>query len=282
MILNEIKNYIFITIGLFLTTFGWVAFLVPAQIVGGGVNGIAAIIYYITGFPMGISILIINIALVLLGMRILGFKFALSSIFGIVTMSLMFLVLPKFINEPIVTDRFMATLIGGALAGTGIGIAISSGGNSGGTDIIALIVTKYRNISPGRVILLLDVAIIASSYLLSQNLETVVFGYVEMAVVSYVIDLVIEGRKQSFQITVVSDLSTNIAERIGVEIGRGITLFKGSGWFSKKDKDIIICVCQRYDKQKILRIVDQEDPGAFITIGRVSAVFGYNFDRIKM
>lgn len=280
-ILYQIKSYIFIIIGLFINAFGWVAFLVPAKIVGGGVTGIAAIIYYISGFPIGISVLIINFVLVLCGIKVLGLRFAISSIFGILIISLLFLLLPQFIREPIVSDRFMSALIGGALAGIGIGIALTNGGNSGGTDIIALIITKYRNISLGRVILYIDVLIIASSYLIARELETIVFGYVVMVVLAYTIDLVIEGKKQSFQITIVTNYSDIISERIGNEIGRGITFYKGTGWYSKKDKNIIMCVCQRHDKQKILKVVGQVDRDAFITVAKVSAVFGANFDRLK-
>ena len=278
---QQIQSYSFITIGLLINAFGWVAFLVPAQIIGGGATGIAAIIYYQSGFPIGISVLIINFFLVSVGMKVLGLRFAISSIFGILIISIMFLLLPHLISEPIVSDRFMSALIGGALAGVGIGIAITNGGNSGGTDIIALIITKYRNISPGRVILYIDVLIIASSYFIARDLETIVFGYVVMAVLTYAIDLVIEGKKQSFQITVVSDYSDIISERIGKELGRGITFYKGTGWYTKKDKDVIMCVCQRHDKQQILRVIDQIDRSAFITIGKVSAVFGANFDRLK-
>jgi len=282
MILNRIKSYTLIIAGLLIAAFGWVAFLIPAQVAGGGVTGLSVIIYYISGFPAGFSILIINIFLVLLGMRIIGVRFAITSIFGILMMSLLILILPRFITEAIVEDRFMSTLIGGALAGSGIGIAIANGGNSGGTEIIALIITKYKNISPGRILLYLDVLIVASSYLINREIETVVYGYVVMAVASFTIDLVLEGTRQSFQLTVISDYSAEIAERIGNEIGRGITIFKGSGWYSKRSKEILMCVCRRYDKQNILRIIHQTDPAAFITVAKVSAVFGENFDRIKL
>ena len=271
-----------ILIGIFLVAFGWTAFLIPARVAGGGVTGLSAVIYYLTGFPAGFSILIINSGLVLLGMRMLGVKFALSSLFGIVYLSALMILLPRFISGPIVEERFMATLIGAALIGSGIGIAIANGGNSGGTEIIALIVTKYRNISPGRVLLYLDVLIIATSWFVNNELEMIVYGYVVMAVSTYCIDLVLEGSKQSFQITVVSDRADEIARRIGEDIGRGITQISGTGWYTGKRKNILMCVCRRYDKQKILMIIEREDPKAFITVGKVSAVFGLNFDRIKI
>ena len=192
------------------------------------------------------------------------------------------IILPEFLPPSIVEDRFMSALIGGVMAGTGIGIAISNGGNSGGTDIIALIITKYRNISPGRIILYIDILIIASSYFINHELETIVYGYVVMAVRTYSLDLVIEGFKQSYQLTIVSDFSFEISEKIGKEIGRGITLFHGEGWYTKKDKQVLMCVCQRYEKRSILKAINDVDPNAFITIGKVTGVFGKNFDKIKM
>lgn len=282
MLLNQIKSYAWIIAGLLLAAFAWTAFLIPAEITGGGVTGLSVVIYFLTDLPVGISILLINAVLVLLGMKILGVKFALASIFGILMTSALMLILPRVITSPIIEDRFMSALIGGALSGAGIGIAISNGGNSGGTEIIALIITKYKNISTGRVLLYLDVIIVASSWLINHELETIVYGYVVMAVGTYTIDLVLEGSKQSFQITIISDLSVEIASHIGNEIGRGITIFKGAGWFTKQDKDVLICVCGRSDKQKILRAIDLADPNAFITVAKVSAVFGENFDRIKI
>ncbi|MBI9107824.1 MAG: YitT family protein [Spirochaetales bacterium] len=282
MLFNLIKSYILIIGGLFLYAFAWTAFLIPAKIIGGGVTGLSVVIFYLTEFPVGFSILIINVFLVLLGMRIIGLKFALASIMGILLTSALMLILPRFITEAIVEDRFMSALIGGALAGTGIGIAISNGGNSGGTEIIALIITKYKNISTGRILLYLDVLIVASSWLINRELETVVYGFVVMTVATYAIDLVLEGSKQSFQITIISDHSAKIASRIGNELGRGITTLKGAGWYSGREKNVLLCVCGRYDKQKILRVIDQTDPEAFITVGKVSAVFGENFDRIKL
>lgn len=282
MVLNQIKSYIWIIAGLLLNAFAWTAFLIPARIAGGGVTGLSVVIFYLTEFPAGFSILIINAFLVLLGMRVIGLRFALASIFGILLISALMLLLPHFITGPIIKDRFMSALIGGALAGAGIGIAISNGGNSGGTEIIALIVTKYKNISTGRILLYLDVVIVASSWLINREIETIVYGYVVMAVATYTIDLVLEGSKQSFQITIISDLAEKVASVIGKDLGRGITTFKGGGWYSGHEKEVLMCVCGRYDKQKILRAIDQTDPEAFITVAKVSAVFGENFDRIKL
>lgn len=276
------RSYFFITLGLLINAFGWVAFLIPAEIVGGGVSGLATIIYYTTGFPVGFSVLIINSGLVLLGIRILGAKFGLASVFGIVTISAFFLLLPFIITEPIVNDRFMAALIGGGICGVGIGLAFVHGGNSGGTDIIALIINKYRNISPGRVILYFDVLIIASAYFISFNLETVVYGYVVMGVFAYTLDLLLDGAKQSYQLTVMSAKAEEIADRITQNVGRGVTMIQGTGWYTQKSVKVLIIIIRKKDVSQVLHILKQTDENAFTTQAKVSAVFGTGFESIKL
>lgn len=276
------KSYFFITLGLFINVFGWVAFLIPAQIVGGGITGLSSIIFYISGFPIGISILIFNSILVALAIKILGAKFGFTSIYGILVVSLFFLILPKFIHGPIVTERFMSALIGGAIAGVGIAIAFINGGNSGGTDIIALIISKYRNITPGRIILSIDILIIASSYFISQKIETVVYGYVVMGVFAYTLDLLLDGAKQSYQLIVMSKKSHEIADQITQNVGRGVTLLKGTGWYSKADVDVLIIIVRKYDKTKTYHAIVEIDKNAFISESKVSAVFGLGFESIKL
>ncbi len=276
-----VKSYFLITLGLFINALAWVAFLIPAEIVGGGVTGLSSIIYYASGFPVGVTYLIINSILVLLAIKILGARFGVSSIYGIAMISLFLLILPPFIKPPIPDEKFMSALIGGAIAGIGIAIAFLNGGNSGGTDIIALIINKYRNITPGRVILYLDIFFIASSYLISFDFETVIFGYVVMAVFAYTLDLLLEGAKQSYQLTVISHKSSEIADRISHEVGRGVTMVKGIGWYSKSDIDVLIVIIRKHEKIKIRRIIAETDKNAFITEAKVAAAFGTNFDKIK-
>lgn len=276
-----LKSYFLITLGLFINAFGWVAFLIPAEIVGGGITGLGSILYYISGFPIGFTVLIVNSILILLAVKILGAKFAVTSIYGIVTISAFFLILPEFITEPIITDKFMSTLIGGAIAGVGIAIAFINGGNSGGTDIIALIINKYRNISPGKIILYIDLGIIASSYFIAQSFETVVYGYVMMAVFAYTLDLVMEGNKQSYQLTIMSKKSDLIADRITTELGRGVTLIKGTGWYTKNDVNVLLVMIRKHDKTKVMKIIVEADKNAFISQAKVSAVFGENFEKIR-
>lgn len=281
-VFEYIKNYFFISLGLFIYVFSWVAFLIPSGLIGGGVSGISTLIFYATGFPVGISNLIINAFLVLIAMRILGAKFGLNTIYGIVFGAVMFMVLQPLFDAPLVNEPFMCAMIGGMLSGVGVGLAFIYGGNSGGTDIIALIITNYRNISPGRIIIYLDIVIIASSYLVFGSIEKIVYGYVIMGVFGYSLDLVIEGSKQSYQIMVFSKHNEEIANRIGNELNRGVTFMKGRGWFTKEDQDVLMVIAQKHDKQNIMKIIKECDKEAFLSVAKVSGVFGKNFDRIKI
>ena len=271
-----------ISVGLLLFAFGWTAFLIPSGIIGGGVSGISALIFFSTGIPVGLASLIINLVLVLIAMRILGAKFGIKTIFGILLGSIFFVVLQHYIKQPLVDDPFMCALIGAMLSGLGVGIAFSNGGNSGGTDIIALLVTNYYNISPGRVIIYIDILIIASSYLVFHSIEKIVYGYVVMGVFGYTLDMVIEGSKQSYQIMVFSKNNNEIADRIGTDIQRGVTLLKGMGWYTQHEQNVLLVIAQKQDKQAIMKIIKDCDDSAFISIAKVSGVFGKNFDRIKI
>ena len=286
---KTIMSYVLITLGIFMYTFAWSAFLIPSQIIGGGVSGVSSIIYFLSGesIPVGVMNLIINAVLVLIALKILGAKFGLNTIYGILVSSGFFILLQQVVeiqNLLDITkfDPFMCAIIGGGLAGAGIGLAFSMGGNSGGTDIIALIVNKYYNISPGKVIMYLDIVIIGCSFFVSGSIENVVYGYVQMGVMTYALDLVIDGSKQSYQIMVFSQYTKDIADRIGNEVGRGVTLLDGWGWFSKSNQKVLLVIARKVDKQIIMEIIQSSDPKAFISVAKVHGVYGKNFDKLKL
>ena len=286
---KTIMSYVLITLGIFMYTFAWSAFLIPSQIIGGGVSGVSSIIFFVTGekIPVGITSLVINIILFLIALKVLGAKFGLNTIYGILVSSGFFILLQQVIeiqNLLDITkfDPFMCAIIGGGLAGAGIGLAFSMGGNSGGTDIIALILNKYYNISPGKVIMYLDIVIIGCSFFVSGSIENVVYGYVQMGVMTYALDLVIDGSKQSYQIMVFSQYTKDIADRIGNEVGRGVTLLDGWGWFSKSDQKVLLVIARKVDKQTIMEIIQNSDPKAFISVAKVHGVYGKNFEKLKL
>ena len=280
-------QYLMIIIGILMYTFAWAVFLIPQKIVGGGVAGISSIIFLGTGIPVGISNFAINIVLLLIGIKTLGSKFGINTVFGIVVASLSFILWQQVIHiERIIVatqfEPFMCAIIGAGLSGVGIGTTFNYGGNSGGTDIIALIITKYKNITAGTVILYIDIFIIASAFLLpGMTITNVDYGYVVMFVFTYVLDLTIEGNKQSYQIMVFSTKADQIADAIGSGLKRGVTIIDAQGWYTKKEQKVILVIARKQDKVDIMRTIKALDPDAFISVDKVQGVFGKNFDTLK-
>ena len=290
-ILSEVKSYVIITLALLMMAFGWTGFLIPQHVLGGGVSGIATLIFYATGLSTGISVFVINGILVLISLKVLGPSFGIKTVYSIVMASVFFSVLQHYITDPIlagtmaplVDDKFLSALIGGALAGTAIGIAFTQGGSTGGTDIVAMMICKYRNISQGRVILFLDIIIIGSSYFVLEDnkIQSIIYGFVVMGICSYCIDLVLTGNKQSIQAFIFTTQPEKVAERIGNEMHRGVTFIKGTGWYSKREGDILMVVTHKRESQQILRIVKEEDPTAFMTMNMVMGAYGKGFEAIR-
>jgi len=278
---QEIKSYSITTIALFVMALGWTGFLIPNKILGGGVNGIATMLFWTTDLSTGITIVVVNIVLILIALRIIGSGFGVKTVYSVVVISAMFSILQYYIKAPFVTDRFMAAIVGGVLSGTSIGLVFTQGGSTGGTDIIALIVNKYHNISPGKIILLIDVFIISSSYFIFPSIETLVYGFVVMGVSSYTIDLVLTGFKQSVQLFVFSKNAEVIADRITRETGRGVTLIKGTGWYTKNEQSVLMIMAKKMESQQLFRIIKEVDPDAFVSLNTVMGVYGKGFDVIR-
>jgi uncharacterized membrane-anchored protein YitT (DUF2179 family) len=239
------------------------------------------LLFYATGIPIGVPFLLLNAVLILLAFRILGRAFVLKSIYGIAVLAFFLQLFQSLIHNPIVNDQFMSSIIGGILAGIGIGIVFTEGGSTGGTDIIAMMINKYKNISPGRLILYCDVIIISSSFLLFHSLEMMVYGFVTLVISAYTIDYVLSGASQSYQVFVFSRNYEQIADRIATELNRGITLIDGQGWYSKEPSKVLMILLRKNESSLLLRIVKQEDPNAFISMGSVMGVYGRGFDKLK-
>lgn len=277
----SIKNYIFIIIGLIIYTIGYSAFLVPCRLTGIGISGLATVIYFGLHIPIGVSILVLNAILILMSMKILGRRFVMITIICTVLSSVMFSLIQPMFTEQIVDDILLNTFLGIVITGIGVGMTIYNGGNTGGTDIIILMIMKFRNIAYGKFSTYINVLIIASSWLVVPDIEKLIYSYVYMFGFSFVTDIVINGYRQTYQIMIFSDRSNVIGDRISNEIKRGVTIIKAAGWYSKKDKDVLLVMAHRTDKHDIMQIIKEEDPKAFISIAKVEGVFGQNFDELK-
>lgn len=287
-ILVEIKNYAIITVCLFVIALGWTAFLIPNNMLGGGVNGIATIVYWVTGLSTGYTIFTLNAILILFSFKILGWKFGVKTIYCIAVMAFFFSLLQNVIGDvPVISDKFLAAIIGGGIGGFANGIIFLSGGSTGGVDIITMVVNKYRNISLGRFTLAMNLVIIGSSFFVFQDMEIlervelIIYSLVGNFVSSYCMDLAFTGSKQSVQLFIFSSKPEVIADRIGNEIQRGVTIIKGTGWYTKQDNDILMAVVRKTQCQSVIRIVKQEDPKAFVSVNTVMGVYGKGFEVMK-
>ena len=280
---SEVRSYAIMTLGLFIFAFAWIAFIIPQEIAGGGVIGLASITFYATGIPVSYTYFTINIILLLTGFIIMGKKFGIKTVFGVGMSAIMFQFLPEIITwRTELSDNLFNAIIGGTLSGVGIGMVFMQGGSTGGTDIIALIISKFHNTSPGRVFIYCDLVIIGSIYFLpGKNLETVIYGYLEMVSFSYVIDLIISGNKQSVQIMVFSKHYEAIANRITQDLERGVTALDSMGWWSKEESKVLIILVRKNEISLFYRIIREIDPKAFISVANVMGVFGEGFEQIK-
>lgn len=291
--LSTFKSYAIITLGLLLYVLAWVVFIIPHQLVGGGVTGISAVIQYCTGFNVSYSFFIINGVLLLIALRILGPAFGVKTVYAMVVTTLLLRFLPLVIPEEFIriialeNGKLLSVMIGGTLSALGISLTFSQGGSSGGTDIIALMITKYRAISPGKILLILDVFIIGSSLIVPTEgswgvrVANLMYGYVMAGVFSVALDLFVSGSKQSVQIFIFSKNYEKIADRITLDVHRGVTALQGKGWYTKTESTVLMVVARKQELKFLLNLIKEEDPQAFISVGSVSGVYGYGFDAIK-
>lgn len=278
-----IKDFVLIFLGTLIFGLGFQGFIISNEIVTGGVGGICAVIFFATGFPVSVSYFLLNLILLIVAYKILGLKFLVKTIFGVISLSLS-LSLFEFLlkGQPILVDEpFMSIVIGAILCGLSLGIIFSANGSTGGTDIIGAIVNKYHNISIARTLLFLDFLIIGSSYVLFHDISKIVFGFVEMVICNYVLDMVLNSNRQSVQFLIFSQKHDEIAEEILKNLGRGCTLLDGVGGYSQKPTKVIVLLAKAREAQIVFRLVKRIDSQAFISQSIVRGVYGEGFDQLK-
>ena len=286
---REVKDYLYITLALVSYSMGWAAFLIPYQITTGGTTGIGAIIYYATGFPIQYSYFLINAALMVFAFKLLGSKFCAKTTYAIVVLTLLLEFCQWLVKNPDGTfplvlgpgQDFMACLIGAAMCGVGLGVVFVRNGSTGGTDIIAAIVHKYKDISLGRMIMACDVVIITSCYFVFHDWRRVIFGFVTLFIIGFVLDYVVNGSRQSVQFLIFSKEYEKIADRIMKDVNRGVTVLHGTGWYSKGDVKVLVVLAYKHQSVEIFRLIKDIDPHAFISQSTVTGVYGEGFDPLK-
>ena len=286
------REWLMITAGILIMTAGIYFFKFPNHFSTGGVTGISTILFYLTGFPAGNTYLLINIGLLLLAMRILGWRYLVRTI--IVTLLISFAIgimqtkltvvgadgshtLMHIIGE----QKFMACVIGAFFEGLGLATIFLAGGSTGGTDIIASSINKYWNISLGRLLLMLDIIIIGGSYFISHDIETMVVGYLAMFISLNFLDYVINAARRSVQFIIISEHYEEIAEEVNTHLERGVTVLSGEGFYSKEKRQVLLILAKRYESRSIFQLIKRIDPQAFVSMSNVEGVFGEGFDPIK-
>lgn len=294
-----VRDYVMISLGVLFYVGAWSIFLMPNNLIGGGVSGLSAMIFYATGVSMGISNFSINAVLLVMAFFILGRGFGFKTIYAIVLSSVLLQFLPGLIPHDFIeqftleSGKMLCVIMGGAMTGLGIGFTFTHGGSTGGTDIITLIINKYRDITPGRLMLTLDFFIIISSLLFPSYLPdgsllsftgkiaNIIYALVLVAVNSYTVDLYLTGSKQSVQIMVFSKRYEELANEIAFKLNRGVTLLRSRGWFHKEESEVLLVVARKSDLSIILNDIKEVDPNAFISVSSVMGVYGLGFDAIK-
>lgn len=292
-VLNEAKDYAFILVGVILYAMGVTVFMLPYGLTSGGVSGIASIIYYATGIEVQVSYIAVNAVLMIIAIKTLGIKFCLKTIFGVLTLTLALWTFQRVIEQPspdapetmllprlIGDEAFMAAILGSICCGIGLAFCFENNGSTGGTDIIAAVVHKYKPISLGEVIRACDIIIVSSCYFIFHDWYRVIYGFVILFTYSVTLDYCIRRQHQSVQFLIFSRNSNAIADAI-IKDGHGATMLTGEGWYTHSERKIVTCIVNRRFAKIVLRLVKGIDPYAFISMSDASQVWGEGFDTIN-
>ena len=296
-ILSETEDYLYITLGLVMYAFAFTVFLMPYQIVAGGVTGLSAIIYYATGFHLENTYIIINIALLLVALKILGFKFMMKTVYAI--FALYFLLVAAQAVMPVQDNGlpikllgegqdFMSMIIGCVISGVALATVFLHNGSTGGTDIIAASVNKYHNVSLGSVLIAVDFCIIGSCMFFPQfgdyieRAHKVMFGFCVMAMENFVLDYVMNARRESVQFLIFTKRWQEIANAIGTQMNHGVTILDGHGWYTGQEIKVLCILAKKNESVYMFRLIKMIDPQAFVSQSAVIGVYGEGFDEMKV
>ena len=295
-LLYEIRDYVNITLGLMLYTFGFTVFLLPYEIVTGGITGIGAIVFYATKFPVQYTFFIINAFLIIAALKILGWKFLTKTIYATFALTFFLEIAQGIVVQPDghfykllgEGNDFMSLVLGCMITGTALAIVFLNNGSTGGTDIVAAVINKYHNISLGKALIIIDVCIIGSSMFISsfgpiQNrCQMVVFGLCTMVIECLMLDYVMYWQRQSVQFLIFSKKYQEIAHAIATSTDHTMTILDGHGYWTGKPTKVICLLAKKRESLHIFRLIKTIDPNAFVSQSSVIGVYGEGFDQIKV
>lgn len=294
---TNIKDYLFIILGLVLYGLGFTAFILPHEIVIGGLSGVGTLVYFATNglIPVAVTQYVCNLILLAFAFRIVGKTFVFRTIFGATVISLaigIFETIFMSLEHPLIPDISMSAILGAILCGVGIGITFVHNGSSGGTDIVAAMVSKVSNVSIGRTMIFTDMFIVTLSIFLpydgdiesriTARVPVIVYGWVITFIVAYMTDMIINTNRQATQFIIFSTKWAEIADMVNQVAHRGVTVIDGEGWYSKQPVKVLMVWCRKIESVTIFRIVKSVDDDAFITQANVNGVYGKGFDTMKV
>lgn len=284
------KDLFLMASGLLIFAIGYSFFILPYEMTSGGVSGVGALIFYVTKFPPSYTYFIINVALLLSALKILGLKYTVKTLLATAMVSLFIDLGQRLVPIDPVTgemyklvgeQKFMACVLGGLTEGIGLGLVFQSGGSTGGSDIVASIINKYKPISLGRALLMVDIFIVGANWFVIRDVETLVMSYCMLFIAINMVDYVINGARQSVQFIIVSEKYEEIATRINHDLQRGCTILEGHGWYSKQKRPVLLVMAKKFERKDIFDLIHRVDPKAFVSMSNVEGVFGEGFDPIK-
>ena len=277
------RDYVLIIFGLCIYAFGFTAFVLPERVVIGGLVGIGSLVYFLTGIPVAITSYSLNLMLLAFASKLVGTQFVLRTIFGATILNGLIGLMQPLFPEPLIEQQtFMNIIIGSMMCGVGIGIVFTHNGSTGGTDIVAAMVSKHTNVSIGRTMLYVDFLIVSSSYFLFHSIDNIVYGLVVTILAAFMADQVINTNRRAVQFTIISQRWEEIANAINNEAHRGCTVLNGMGWYSRHEVKVLLVMCRKIESVTIFRIVKSVDKDAFITQANVNGVYGQGFDMVKL
>lgn len=276
MILKTLYEFAGVSLGVLLTALGLDIFLIPNKIAAGGVSGIATVLHYLINVPVGMTMLLLNVPLFIMGIYRLGLKFGFRSLYG--TISLAFLIdgLAPFV--PVLTsDLLLASIFGGVLVGLGLGIVFRYRGTTGGTDLAAAVIRTYTGANVGQVLFMVDAVVVLAAGFAFKSWELAMYALITIFITSWLIDLVQEGISYTKAFFIISSDPEKMTEAVLREINRGATVLQGKGAFSKADRDVLLVVVNRAEVTRLKDLIYEVDKRAFVILTDVHEVLGEGF-----
>lgn len=291
----DIRDYLIIIAGMALYAIGFTVFILPHQIVVGGMAGFSSLVFFASGetIPVAVTMYVVNIMMLVCWFKVLGRKFVVRTVFGATVLSAMIGAIEGYFTSrpPIVSDTTMSVLMGAAVCGFGIGLYYAHKGSAGGTDIVAAIFEKKSNVSIGRTMMVIDITIVTCSFFLpfegdmdariQSRVQTIIYGWTSIVIYSFIANSIVNSDKQTIQFLILSPKWREIADRVTHESGRGVTTFDGKGFWTGENRTMLIVWCRQYDADRIYEIVRRIDETAYIIQSDARSVYGNGFDPLK-